>query len=157
MKSLLLAFVFAIAASGVSAEEPPPFEVDERLQKNARTWVEEFVQFAADQYDVVLDFSDVSIKYLDEMVDDLHQTYLNEKPADEQIIPVARALGSYVAEVYRIYNGGPWGWVNLEEGSFPGVQSKSGATFLPLAKALDRIKTGEDPDIWNYYQLLLKQ
>ena len=134
--------------------ESPKFEVDEQLQKNARGWAEEFIQFAAAQYQVDLDWSLVSIKYIDEMGDDLHRTYVEENPPDEQIVPVARALGSYVAEVFRIHNGGAWGWVELETGSFPAIQASNGAAFLPLAKALDRIKTGDDPDIWEYYQLL---
>lgn len=131
------------------------FETDEKLEQNARGWAEEFVDFAANQYQIELDFSEVSIKYIDEMVDDLHQTFLEEQPPDEQIVPLARALGCYIAEVYRIRKGGRWGWVNLEDGSFPGVEATSGATFLPMAKALNRIKTGEDPDIWAYFQMIL--
>ena len=80
--------------------------------------------------------------------------YVTENPPEDQIQPVARALGSYVAEVYRIFNGGKWGWVIMESGAYPGIQAANGATFLPLEKALDRIKTGESPDIWEYFQLL---
>jgi hypothetical protein len=148
--------MLCVLAADVCAETAG-FTADEALQKNARTWAKEFVEFAAGQYQVELDWTDVSIKDLDEIVNDLHQTYLKENPPEEQIVPVARALGSYIAEVYRIHNGGPWGWVEMETGSFPGVQAASGATFLPLAKALDRIMTGKDPDIWEYYQLLLNQ
>jgi len=155
MKILIIAI--ALCAPVCVAADANKFEPDEVLQKNARKWAEEFVRFAADRYSVELDWTDVSIKYLDDLVNDLHQTYEDEQPGDEQIVPVARALGSYVAEVYRIYHGGPWGWVHMEEGSFPGVQAKSGATFLPFAKALDRIKTGDDPDMWDYYQLLVNQ
>jgi hypothetical protein len=153
MKALLLAILLCLtAAAGADA---PGFEVDEQLQKKARLWAEEFVQFAANRYEVELDFSGDSIKYLDDIANDLHRVYLAESPPEAQIVPVARALGSYIAEVYRIRKGGPWGWVSMEEGSFPGVQAKSGATFLPFAKALDRIKTGEEPDLWEYFRLLL--
>lgn len=144
------------ALSGAAQAAPPNFAIDEQLQKNARVWAEEFIEFAAEKYQVTLDWSLVSIKFLDEIGDDLHRTYVKETPPEEEIVPVARALGSYVAEVYRIHNGGSWGWVDLETGSFPALQSRHGATFLPLAKALDRIKTGDDPDIWEYYQLLHK-
>ncbi len=138
----------------VLCAETGAFEADEKLQENTRKWAEEFIRFAAEEYEVDLDWSHVSIKYLDEIVDDLHRIYRKESPPEHQIVPISRALGSYVAEVHRFYYGGRWGWITLEEGSFPGIQATSGATFLPLAKALDRIKTGNDPDIWEYYQLL---
>jgi hypothetical protein len=135
----------------------PEFEVDNELQVNARKWAEEFIKFAADKYEVELDFSLDSIKYLDDIADDLHQTNVNEKPAEELIVPVTRALGSYIAEVYRIFNGGKWGWLVREDGTFPAVQTTNGASFLPIAKAFDRIETGAEPDIWEYYLLLNKQ
>ena len=137
--------------------QAPKFEADEVLQTNARKWAKEFVTFAKDKYEVELDFSHQSIKYLDDIVEDLHKVYVEEKPADELIVPIARALGCYVAEVYRIFNGGDWGWVTLEDGTYPSVQTKSGTLALPMAKALDQIKTRTEPDIWEYYQLLGRQ
>ncbi|MDA0821305.1 MAG: hypothetical protein O3C28_02645 [Proteobacteria bacterium] len=130
------------------------FQADEELDTNARKWAEEFVVFAGKQYSVNLDWSHTSIKYLDDILDDLHATFVRENPPEEQLIPVARAVGSYVAEVSRILNGGSWGWVEMPDGSFPGVETPNGTRFLPFAKVLDRIKSGEDPDIWEYYQML---
>ena len=135
----------------------PTFEADEELQANARKWAEEFIKFAASKYDVELNYSHKSIKYLDDIVDDLHATYVKESPPDEQITPVSRGLGCYVAEVYRIFNGGKWGWFIHEDGVFPGVETTKGAELLPLEKAFDRIKTGAAPDIWEYYQLISEQ
>lgn len=147
---LTLAFSLHISA----AEFEATFEADEGLSKNTRKWAEEFITFAAETHDVQLDWSQVSIKYLDDIVNGLHESYVKEQPSDEVIAPIARALGSYVAEVYRIFNGGEWGWIGIESGSYPGIKAESGATFLPLKKAIDRIKTGEDPDIWEYFQLI---
>lgn len=130
------------------------FEVDEKLEANARKWAGEFITFAKGQYDIDLDWSHTSIKYLDDIVDSLHKTYVDEHPGDEELVPISRALGSYVAEVYRILHGGEWGWVEISEAQFPGIKAKSGATFLPFAKALDRIKTRKDPDIWEYYGII---
>ncbi|MFT4580624.1 MAG: hypothetical protein ACI915_003093 [Gammaproteobacteria bacterium] len=130
------------------------FEADKSLEANARKWAEEFIVFAGKQYAVELDWSHSSIKHLDDIVDDLHATFVEENPPEEQIIPVARALGSYVAEVSRILNGGSWGWVEMPDGSYPAVETRSGIRFLPFAKVLDRIKSGTDPDIWEYYQML---
>lgn len=134
--------------------EKPTFEADENLQNNARKWAEEFIRFAADKYDIELDYSRQSIKYLDDIVDDLHATYVNESPPDEQVMPISRGLGCYVAEVYRIFNGGKWGWFIHKDGAFPGVETSRGSELLPLEKAFDRIKTGADPDIWEYFQLI---
>lgn len=147
---ILLACVLPVIAFA----QTPTFEADKKLQDNARKWAEEFVRFAAGKYDVELNFSRQSIKYLDEIVDDLHATVVEESPPDEQVTPIARGLGSYVAEVYRIFNGGKWGWFIREDGSFPGVETTNGSQLFPLEKAFDRIKTGADPDIWEYYHLM---
>jgi len=156
MRSSII-FLLLCVLPAFSCADTATFEADEQLQLNARKWAEEFVQFAAERYEEKLDFSHNSIKYLDEMADDLHQSYVTENPSDELIVPVAKALGSYVGEVYRIFNGGKWGWITLEEGSFPGIQAAGGANFLPMEKALDRIKTGNEPDLWEYYGLLSSQ
>ncbi len=149
-KMLWILFVCLLPVPALA--ETPRFEADEILQANARKWAEEFIQFAAAKYDVELDFSRQSIKYLDDIVNDLHATYVSESPPDEQVMPLSRGLGSYVAEVYRIFNGGKWGWFFHEDGGFPGVETTTGSELLPLEKAFDRIKTGADPDIWEYYQ-----
>lgn len=150
-----LAFVLLLGCCpALVAAESSDFEADKKLEENAKKWAGEFINFVAAQYDIELDWSHTSIKELDDIVDSLHETYLNERPGDEELVPIARALGSYVAEVYRIINGGVWGWVEISDGSFPGVKAQSGATFLPFAKALDRIKTHEDPDIWEYYVII---
>ena len=145
--SLLFASVLAFA-------QEKQFDADPRLAESARGWGEEFVAFAQAQYKTELDWSEVSIKYLDEIVDGLHETYVKEKPPESEIMPLSRALGSYVAEVYRIRHGGTWGWFSDEAGSYPGVKTQSGAEIYPLAKALDRLKTGNSPDIWEYFQML---
>lgn len=149
--------MLCVSAVVFAADPPPDFEVDSTLGSNARKWAEEFVVFADERYDVKLDWSQVSIKYLDEIVNDLHTTFVAEQPDPQLVSPIARALGSYVAEVYRIFYGGQWGWVNLESGSFPGVRSDAGSLFLPMKKAHDRITLGDGPDIWEYFQLLTEQ
>lgn len=154
LATLLLVFVTAGAGA---IETGTDFEVDETLGGNARKWAEEFVVFAQERYDVKLDWSQVSIKYLDEIVNELHTTFVSEQPDPQLVSPIARALGSYVAEVYRISYGGQWGWINLDSGSYPGVRSEAGSLFLPLKKAHDRIVIGDGPDIWEYFQLLTEQ
>ena len=105
MKNLLcLMILYALPAFALA--DTMVFEADDQLQANARKWANQFVQFAEAEYDIELNFSLQSIKYLDELVDDLHATFVAESPPEEEIFPVARALGSYVAEVYRIFNGG---------------------------------------------------
>lgn len=146
-----------VSSLAFAADPPAEFEVDSTLADNARKWAEEFVVFAQERYDVELDWSQVSIKYLDEIVNELHATFVAEQPDPQLVSPIARALGSYVAEVYRIFYGGQWGWVNLESGSFPGVRSEAGSLFLPMKKAHDRITLGDGPDIWEYFQLLTEQ
>ena len=115
MPGVRLRFIFLLlwVVPAFSYAETADFEADDQLRVNARKWAEEFVQFAQDRYGEKHDFSHESIKYLDDMADDLHQNYLQESPPEELIAPVARALGSYIAEVYRIFNGGKWGWITL--------------------------------------------
>ena len=152
-----LAMVLLLLIQNVAVAQESVFEADDKLAKLTRLWAEEFIAFASNRYNEELDWSQVSIKYLDEMVDDLHETYKTENPPDEDITPVARAIGSYVGEVYRIFYGGSWGWLALEDGTFPAIQSENGAHFLPFVKMLQLIKTHEDPDVWEYFQLLTAQ
>lgn len=153
MKNLLcLMILYALPAFALA--NTMVFEADDQLQANARKWANQFVQFAEAEYDIELNFSLQSIKYLDELVDDLHATFVAESPPEEEIFPVARALGSYVAEVYRIFNGGKWGWFIREGESFPGVETTKGSQFFPVERVLARIKTHTDPDIWEYYLLM---
>lgn len=155
---VLAALLFMFVTISAAAVEPSPgFEPDDTLGVNARKWAEEFVVFAQERYDVELDWSQVSIKYLDDIVNELHTTFVAEQPDPQLVSPIARSLGCYVAEVYRIFHGGQWGWINLESGSFPGVRSEAGALFLPLKKAHDRIIIGDGADIWEYFQLLTEQ
>jgi len=157
LRYFITCFLLCVSTLVAATDPPPDFEVDSTLGTNARKWAEEFVVFADERYDVELDWSQVSIKYLDEIVNDLHTTFEAEQPDPQLVSPISRALGSYVAEVYRIFYGGQWGWINLESGSFPGVRSEAGSLFLPLQKANDRITLNEGPDIWEYFQLLTEQ
>ncbi len=149
--------LLCVSTAVVAADPAPDFEVDSALGTNARKWAEEFVVFADERYDVKLDWSQVSIKFLDEIVNELHTTFVAEQPDPQLVSPISRALGSYVAEVYRIFYGGQWGWISLESGAFPGVRSEAWSLFLPLQKAHDRITLDEGPDIWEYFQLLTEQ
>lgn len=157
MRHFITCVLLFLSGITFGADPVTEFEVDSALGTNARKWAEEFVVFAEDRYDVKLDWSQVSIKYLDEIVNELHTTFVAEQPDPQLVSPISRALGSYVAEVYRIFYGGQWGWVNLDSGSFPGVRSTSGSLFLPMKKAHDRITLGDGPDIWEYFQLLTEQ
>ena len=149
--AIVVVFTFSQALTVAQADA---FEAAKKLEANAKKWAGEFITFVQAQYDIELDWSHTSIKYLDDVVDSLHEAYVKEQPTDEEIWLVARALGSYVTEVYRILNGGVWGWVENSEGSFPGVKATSGATFVPFEKVLDRIKSHDDPDIWEYYGII---
>jgi hypothetical protein len=105
---------------------------------------------------VIFDWSEASIASVENIFAQMHMSYLTTKrrPTEEQVMPFAKAFGSYVGEVYRRSHGGEWGMVNLGGQSFPGMRSKAGANFWPWGRVLIRIMQGPENNVSDYYKRL---
>ena len=147
----LVIMLFHVAATA----NETVFEADSQVALLAAKKAQELVDFASATYAVKLDWSDESIDLLDELLNKLHETYLEEQPEEQYIFPVAQGFGSYIGEVYRRNHGGTWGWITQDDDTFAGIKPERGGPFWPWAKALDRIKTNTEPTISDYYHFLV--
>ena len=124
----------------------------------AEAYAEDAVDFARAQYSVKLDWSDESIKRIEEIASDLHDTLPDPPPPDDQIMGFAKMLGSYVGETFRRNHGADWGMVSIEGEEFPGLQAQhDGTTFWPWGRVRNRLVNGGEDNIWHYYQVLIAE
>ena len=124
----------------------------------AEAYAEDAVDFARAQYSVKLDWSDESIKRIEEIASHLHDTLPDPPPPDDQIMGFAKMLGSYVGETFRRNHGADWGMVSIEGEEFPGLRAQhDGTTFWPWGRVRNRLVNGGEDNIWHYYQVLIAE
>jgi hypothetical protein len=135
------------------------FVANQDVQKVAEAYTVEAINFSQTQFGIKLDGTDSSVANVEKALALLHSSYstTKPKPTEEQIMSFAKALGSYVGEVYRRNHGAEWGIVTLDGEAFPGMQSKSGTTFWPWVRAFNRITQGEQDNMADYYKLLITE
>jgi hypothetical protein len=130
------------------------FEADPDIQDVAEAYSLDMIDFAQQKFGIVLDWSDESLRDVEQIAVALHENYKKSRPAPEQIAPFYRMLGSYIGEVFRRNCEAEWGWVSLDGKRFPGMQHRAGNLFWPWGKAQSRIVNGSADNLWHYYQYL---
>jgi hypothetical protein len=157
VRTLFLTFIFfgANTMAGDAAEQS--FSADPNVQKIAEAYAQDAADLSAKQFGSKLDWSDGSIATVERELAQLSASYAttNPKPTDEQVMSFAKAYGSYIGEVYRRNHGATWGIVNLNGQKFPGLRTTSGVNFWPWGRALNRIKTGAEDNVLDYYSALV--
>ncbi len=123
------------------------------------------VDFARQHLQVSLDFSEESLRQVEEILGGLHNTLpkgvlgriLKRGPTPNQIQQMATMWGGYVGEVIRRRWGGQWSTES---------QIQSGAVITlhigtmeisPPHKVYKRLTNGPEDNIWHYYQVLKVQ
>jgi len=129
----------------------PNFKSDANVNKVAEAYSLDAIEIASRNFSVNLDWSEASIELVEQMLNTLHEQMSNAKPDEETIWTFAKALGSYVGEVYRKHHGGEWGIVQLGVDQFPGMQADKGVEFWPWGRAYQRLVKGPEDNIWHYY------
>jgi hypothetical protein len=133
------------------------FEEDPALQKIAEAWALDAVAFLHDHFDVSLDWSDGSVEHIEAMLAALHEQFEAEKPTGEKVFQFAKMFGSYIGEVFRRNHGATWGLITLHGQTFPGLKASGAAgLFWPWGRAQNRIRNGEEDNVWHYYQILVE-
>jgi len=133
------------------------FTPDSNIQKIAEAYALDAVDFAKSQFNISLDWSDDSIKDVENILGKMHVSYIatNPHPTEEQVMSFAKAFGSYIGEVFRRHHGGEWGIVRLDKKEFPGFRTKKDINFWPWGKVFQRIIEGNANNITVYYNYLL--
>ncbi len=130
------------------------FKSDRNVAKVAEAYALDAVDLAARNFRVTLDWSEGSIKSVEDMLGQLHAQMRRAKPPENTVWTFAKAFGSYTGEVYRRHHGGTWGMVDLGGEEFPGIQSVDGSTFWPWGRAHQRLTVGPENNLWHDYQRL---
>ena len=128
------------------------FEPDAKIEQIVAAYAEDAVEFARNEFGLTLDWTEDSVKHIETMLAKLHNDMPRARPTDEQVFQFAKALGSYVGEVFRKNHGAAWGTVTLGGDSFPGMRAdRTGGEFWPWGKAYNRLKNGPEDNVWHYY------
>ena len=152
------------------------FTPDPNLQQMAQAFAQEAVDFAekvvllrpptagrhghvtVGDFRIKLNYSDASIRDVEDILAELHRSLAAAKPSTEQIERYARNYGSYIGETFRRNHGATWGSTPHEHGKMPSMRSDhSGTVFFPWTRALNRITKGETEGVMAYYQYLLDE
>lgn len=132
------------------------FKADAKIAEIAAAYSLDAVDLAAANFSVKLDWSDGSVKNVEEILGRLHDEMARSKPPEDAVWTFAKAFGSYVGEVLRRHHGGEWGMVTLNGQTFPGIQQDGHRLCWPWGRAHKRIVNGPEDNIWHYYQLMIK-
>lgn len=132
------------------------FTEDQKIQQIAEAYSLDAIDFARDNFNIQLDWSDNSVEQIEKMLSIFHEQMAKANPSEEQIFGFAKMFGSYVGETFRRNHGAIWGIVQLENDKFPGLKADGAAgLFWPWGRAQNRITNGPEDNVWQYYKVLL--
>ena len=145
------------AAAPPAAAPKADFVADAAIQKAAEASAADAVVMAKRQFNIVLDGSDNSIDDVERALAAVHSVYAtaSPKPDDAQLMPLARAFGGYVGEVYRKNHGATWGTVTLNGSDYPGLRTAAGVNVWPVGRVMNRITDGPENDVADFYRKLV--
>ena len=81
------------------------FTEDPKIQQIAEAYSLDAVDFANDNFQIKLDWSDKSVSQIESILEIFHDQLASADPSEEQIFQFAKIFGSYVGEVYRRNHG----------------------------------------------------
>jgi hypothetical protein len=145
------------AAKSVDHGNGVHFSKDKKIALIGRAYAQDAVDIAKNNFKIVLDWSDESIKQVEHILDELYKAKAHTQPSEEQIYRFAKIFGSYVGEVFRMNHKADWGMITMGDEQFPGLQSeKKAQLFWPWGKVNNRLMNGEEDNIAHYYNALLE-
>ncbi len=155
-RRIVVALLAATALTGLARADTPGFVASESVRHDAEASAADAVRIAKTQFNLALDGSEASIDDVERALDRLHSNYVltTPKPADTQLLPVARAFGAYVGEVYRRNHGAAWGTVTLNGTDYAGLRTDAGVNVWMTGRVLNRIIDGPENNIAEYYRKL---
>src|SRR6516164_3042192 len=132
------------------------FQPDLRVTQIAETYALDAIDLAASNFGIALDWSEASVRQVEEMLARLHDEMASAQPPDAAVWTFAKTFGSYLGEVLRRHHGGTWGMVSMGGQSFPGLRQTSGSLSWPWGKAHKRLVNGPADNVCHYYSMLVQ-
>jgi hypothetical protein len=152
------------------------FTPDPKLQLMAQSFAQDAVAFAEKvklfrppaagrpghvtigDFRIRLDYSDASIRDVEDILAEFNRELPAAKPEPEQIERFARIYGCYIGETFRRNHGATWGATPHGNGKMPSMRSdRSGTVFFPWMRAYKRITEGDSENVAAYYEYLLEE
>jgi hypothetical protein len=131
------------------------FVPDSMVSKIAEAYANDAVDLAARSFQTKLDWTDESVRLVEEILEKLRASMPTPKPPDDVIWSFAKGFGSYVGEVFRKNHGGEWGMVTQDWQTFPGIRWKGNVLFWPWGRVHQRIVVGAENNVFDYYRSIV--
>ena len=157
LRRRLTAALFAASLTAFTHAAPADFVADPATQQEAEASAKEATIIALRQFNLKLDGGEGSVDDIERALERLHSVYAvaSPKPPDADLMPIAKAFGAYVGEVYRKNHGATWGLVTLNGNTYPGLRTASGVNVWPVGRVLNVITDGPDNNIAYFYRKLV--
>ncbi len=113
------------------------FQADPRIAEIANAYALDALEIAVNNFSVVLDWTDGSVRQVEQMLGRLHDELTAARPPEDAIWTFAKAFGSYVGEVLRksVSGGERRAWVGGVIGTKPPGSRWRRKDFLGMAGA----------------------
>jgi hypothetical protein len=114
------------------------------------------VDFTNQKFKKQLNFSEDSIKDVEECLDALSRTRAQYKPTNEQLYNTAKMYAGYIGQVIKLKWGGDWrdeSEYSLKNG--PALKVNDQQLFL-VSKIYRRLVNGPEDNIWHFYLIFKK-
>jgi len=154
-RAVPIALMLALMLGPASARESRlSFAADRAAQQTAMGHARELVSFAQSALNLKLDWSDASVRALEDLAASLHADLRRRRTAPDEIAPLVTMIGSYLGEVLRRNHGAQWGWVSVNGQRVLALRTAdAGALFTPVETARRRVHQGAASNLWRAYQV----
>lgn len=134
---------------------------DDELAKQMKSLAENAVALAREQHLATLDYSEDSLKLVEDILAKLSQDVpkswfsrlFGRGPSRKQIDSMCKLMGAYIGEVIAGKWNGTWHMDSTFGRPLPAV-SVLGGNIYPTNKVYKRLVDGEGENVWAYYQML---
>lgn len=116
----------------------------------------------ANQMGTDLNFSEESLRNLDEILEQYHQgipkglkKIFSKGPSEEQIAQMSKIWGGYLGEVIKKHLGGEWG-LSKQFNDAIALLFDDNSEIYPPAKVSKRILNGREDNVCHFYQAIKK-
>ena len=135
----------------------PPQDLTEVMQ----SYAEQAVAAAAREHQIELDYSEESLKQVENILERLHQPVPSvapdapAAPTDADAEDLCKMWGGYLGEVVRRRWGGEWVLETYPGGNVLTVAlSTPGGTVFPSLKIYRRLSQGAAENVWSFYCMM---
>lgn len=148
-----LFFASLLAAPAGARDSRLSFEPDRGAQHTALRHAHDLVSFARSALDLHLDWTDASVRAVEELAGSLHADVRRRRAGVDEVAPLVTMIGSYVGEVLRRNHGAEWGWVSINGRRLLGLKlAPTGALFTPVETVRRRVHQGAASNLWLTYR-----